>query len=170
MAEPTYEDVRRLFSYDAATGILTWNFRSDVHQVVNAHLEGKKAGTFDDLGYLRVKVFGRSFLVHRIIFLWVTGSWPAQDVDHKDMNPTNNAWSNLRSASRTSNQANTRSRATNKSGFKGVSWHKRTQKFVAQISYQNKKTHLGLFDNPQDAHNAYVAAARNLFGEFARAE
>jgi hypothetical protein len=56
----------------------------------------------------------------------------------------------------------------NRTGFKGVVFHKK--KYVAQISINNHPTYLGSFDTPEEAHTAYLKAARKLAGEFARAK
>lgn len=88
-------------------------------------------------------------------------------VDHEDGDGLNNRRYNLRIATRGQNQFNSRKPVTNKSGFKGVSWYKRRQIWIATISLQDKTTHLGYFDTPEAAHEAYKKAAREMHGEFA---
>lgn len=88
--------------------------------------------------------------------------------DHIDGNGLNNTRANLRSASSSQNAFNRRIPSTNSSGFKGVSWHKRIRKWQAKIGCQGKVTYLGYFATAEEAARAYNAAARELFGEYAR--
>lgn len=56
----------------------------------------------------------------------------------------------------------------NRSGYKGVRWHKRDKKWVAQITLEGTRTHLGYFDSASDAARAYDEAAKQLHGPFAK--
>ena len=95
----------------------------------------------------------------------MTGTWPKAEIDHIDRNGLNNRWFNLREASRSQNAGNTKTHTDNKTGFKGVCPnHKR---FSAMINEGGKTKYLGTFDTPEEAHEAYMQAARDLFGEFA---
>jgi hypothetical protein len=87
--------------------------------------------------------------------------------DHEDGDGLNNTRLNLRPCNNTQNSANKGRYKRNKSGFKGVSWHKGCGKWRAQICVNRKKKYLGLFDAPEDAHAAYSKAAKELHGEFA---
>lgn len=88
-------------------------------------------------------------------------------VDHIDGNGLNNRRSNLRLASHRQNLWNQRMRKDNTAGFKGITAYG-TNKWRAQIRSNGKRLHLGTFDTPEEAHEAYCTAARELFGEFAR--
>jgi hypothetical protein len=96
----------------------------------------------------------------------MTGSWGRPTIDHRDGDPTNNRWNNLRKATPSQNSANRRRPQNNTSGFKGVLAYR--GKWRATISKNGQSTVLGMFQSPEAAHAAYVAAARKLFGEFAR--
>lgn len=63
---------------------------------------------------------------------------------------------------------NTGKRADNTSGYKGVTWDKREQKWRARIGKEGKRKHLGYFDTAEEAHEAYKNAAPEYHGEFAR--
>lgn len=89
-------------------------------------------------------------------------------VDHRDTNGLNNAWSNLRAATKSQNNANTRTAKNNKAGVKGVMRDKHGRRWVAQIKPGGKSMHLGTFDTQEEASAAYGAAAAKFFGEFAR--
>jgi hypothetical protein len=96
----------------------------------------------------------------------VHGVWPKNDIDHRDLNRTNNAIANLREGTRSQNMANTRARGNY---GKGVWLHKSSGLFAASIRAGGVKRHLGYFKTPEAAHAAYCQAALVLNGEFARA-
>ncbi len=88
-------------------------------------------------GYLPVKVKGKSYLQHRIIFFLHNGYW-ANEVDHIDRDKVNNAPINLRDVDHSTNQHNRDVQKNNTSGVKGVSFHTRYKKWVATISIRGK--------------------------------
>jgi hypothetical protein len=98
----------------------------------------------------------------------MTGDCP-KEVDHINGDPTDNRWSNLREATPQQNKFNRGTCKSNKSGFKGVSRHKQNGNWVAEITHNYRKYHIGCFDTPEEAHEAYKKAAYILHGEFARA-
>lgn len=89
-------------------------------------------------------------------------------IDHKDGNRNNNRRDNLRSCDNRLNQGNARIRADNTSGFKGVGFYKPTGKWRARIRDHGVRRSLGYFDTKEEAADAYAAAAKEIFGEFAR--
>jgi hypothetical protein len=111
-------------------------------------------------GYLRAKIDGRTYMLHRIAWFYVTGEWPEQEIDHRNARPADNRFKNLREATASQNNANRR-RYMNSIGFRGVRpWGR---KYIAKAG----KTYLGLFTTPEAAHAAYVEAAQAMYGEFA---
>lgn len=90
------------------------------------------------------------------------------DTDHRDGDGLNNQRCNLRNATRSQNFMNKSKGITNKSGFKGVSWHAQSSKWRAQIVTNKKYKHLGIFTNLEDAANAYIQAAKQKHGIFYR--
>ncbi|HMD55018.1 MAG TPA: AP2 domain-containing protein, partial [Phycisphaerae bacterium] len=70
---------------------------------------------------------------------------------------------------RSKNMANTKKKSTNTSTLKGAFWHKRAQKWMAQIMVDRKSIYLGLYQTPEEAHEAYAIAAKKYFGDFSRA-
>ncbi len=91
-------------------------------------------------------------------------------LDHKDNNPLNCTRDNLRYCSDTQNARNQRKRKVGNftSQFKGVSWESRICKWRVTIFVNYKQTHIGTFDNEQEAAQAYDKKAREIFGEFAK--
>lgn len=160
----TASRLREVIHYDALSGAMTWraktNARSTTIQI------GAKVGWVNTQGYLQVRIDGICYLLSRLAVLYVTGEWPADEVDHKDLNPLNNAWSNLRAARRGNQTANTRRRKDNTSGKKGVQLVR--GKYRALINHEGKCHHLGYFSTFTAAVHAREAAEKRYHGEFAR--
>lgn len=168
-ALPPVELVRELFTYDKATGVLTWQ-----KSINNRVKVGSRVGRVSPYGYLQTSINRTHYYVHRIIWLFVKGEDPGQfQVDHIDGNRLNNRIDNLRLATAKQNGANRGKQINNTSGYKGVCWNARYKKWQAGIQItlaENKKyLHIGYFDTPELAHMAYCKAAAELHGEFARA-
>lgn len=108
--------------------------------------------------------------MHRVIMGRILGrnleKW--EEVDHRDLNGLNNQRDNLRVATRSQQSANRRMRSENTTGFKGVG--RKNSRYFAAIRVNGKHKHLGMFDTPEEAHEAYVQAAKRYYGEFARGE
>jgi hypothetical protein len=155
--------LRELFKYDPETGLFTRRIS------VKGHPAGTIATRKMSAGYIEIGVDGRKYLAHRLAFLFVNGNWPPEQVDHINRQRTDNRWANLRLASISENHANKAASPANKSGFKGVCWRPKQRKWTAQIKKHRRIYHLGCFDSPSAAHQAYIDAASELFGEFARA-
>lgn len=126
---------------------------------------GKRAGyTNKSDGRRYIKVKNKRYSESRLAWFYVKGTWPKRDVEHRDGDKTNNKWKNFRLATRTQNQGNAKPRVL----LKGVT-RVRTGKYTAQIQRNMCKMHLGTFDTAEEAHAAYAAAAKKVFGDFARA-
>ena len=158
----TQDRVCELFDY-REDGNLIWKVRTS-----NRVNVGSVAGFRRKTGYLEVRVDGKLYLGHRLIYLLHHGSLPSE-VDHIDNDQWNNRIENLREATSSQNKCNRGKERCNTSGYKGVYWHAQSKRWHASIVFQRKKTSLGLFDRPEDAHAAYAEAAKRLHGEFARA-
>lgn len=156
---PSQGELLALFTYEPESGKLFWRVNR-----TGGTYAGDEAGTTNTEGYLRVKIKGTFYQVHRIIYAMQTGVAPDR-VDHKDGNRKNNAWSNLRPATGQQNVFNQKLRANNTTGFKGVS--RRGRKFVACITARGRQVTLGTFDDPALAHEVWCLAADLLHGEFA---
>ncbi|HEY1881354.1 MAG TPA: HNH endonuclease [Caulobacteraceae bacterium] len=162
----TAEAVRRLFIYDPYSGL--WQYRERGPHRPRGWFAGAKE---PKSGYLRVQVGLRKYLVARLAWLWMTGHWPKDDIDHIDLDRTNNRWANLREATRSQNVVNSGRRTTNRSGFKGVTFKQGRgdlPAWRATIRAGDRYLHLGYFATPEEASVAYEAAAREAFGEYYR--
>lgn len=120
-------------------------------------------------GYARTHTYDESGKDHGVLMTrMITGAPKNMEIDHIDGNKLNNQRNNLRLCSHAENTRNVGIRKTNTSGYKGVSWNKRTKKWVAQICFNYKKIILGRFENVADAARAYNEASGKYHGEFAR--
>lgn len=88
-------------------------------------------------------------------------------VDHKNHDTLDNRRKNLRLCTVAENTHNSRKFSNNTTGYKGVCWHKRRNKYIATIAISRKNIHLGYFKTAKEAALAYNKAAKEIFGEFA---
>lgn len=162
-------EVEALLSYDPSSGILRW--RIETHGRGGKILPGDPAGT-PHQGYTQIKLFGLVYRAHHLAWLIMTGDWPdlALDVEHKDRNRANNAWNNLRYATRSQNNMNAGVRRDSRSGCRGVSFVSKTCKWHARIIVDGKVTLLGNFADVADAIAVRRRAEQQHFGAFAPAE
>lgn len=169
---PSQAYLRECFNYDPDTGVLTWRDRPLGHfksrrayAMWNKKYSGRTAGSLMACGYL---VVGRypAYLIHRVIWKWVIGDDPPEQIDHIDGIRTNNRWENLRLATNSENQRNTSVQRNNQLGIRGV--HKKGGRFRARIFVAGKSQFLGSFATAKEAQAAYDKAAAELFGEFHR--
>ena len=159
----TQERLKELLDYDPETGVFTARVARSSNLPV-----GARAGSVTVRGYVNIHVCNKVYYAHRLAWFYVHGRWPNGHLDHINRVASDNRIANLREATRPQNMANTPVRSHNKSGKKGVAKHH--HKWVASICKHGRKVHLGSFGSAEEAHAAYVAAARDIHGEFARAE
>ncbi|WP_326894533.1 HNH endonuclease (plasmid) [Rhizobium beringeri] len=160
----TQRRLREVLHYEPLTGRFTWLIS------VGGVSKGSLAGRIKREGYREIGVDGKLYRANRLAWLYMTGSWPAQQVDHENLNKSDDTWMNLREATYGQNQMNTAVRSNNKLGVKGVSIEPRTGRYVARIRINGKSRHLGTFDTAVLAQAAYEMAAVKEVGEFARSE
>jgi len=175
---PSQETLRGLFHYEPETGALTWKRQAGDDRrtlAFNNKCGGKQAGTIaktkGDKAYLAVAIRdpelgNKIYLAQRLIWKWMTGEEPPEQVDHEDNDRLNNRWKNLRAADNGKNMMNTAPRS--RSGFKGVYWSARHKKYRAVVKHPERLVHVGYF-----ADASVAAAQRHLIaiqvqGEFAR--
>jgi hypothetical protein len=157
----TAERVREVWDYSPDTGIFRWKI-APPHK---PDFVGRVAGCLGALGYWVIGFEQHKYPAHVLAWLYVHGEWPSDELDHQDMVRHHNWISNLRIANQTLNNANRKSYSNNQSGFKGVYRHQ--GRWRAMIRLDGQGMHIGSYDTPEEANSAYVAKAKELFGEFA---
>lgn len=151
----TASRLRELLHYNPDTGVFTRLVR-----VANA-IAGVAAGCRRDDGRVVISIDRKSYLSSRLAWLYVTGSMPSFEIDHKDTNPANDAWDNLRDVTPSVNQQNKRRAARNSTtGLLGVRKHR--NKFMARIKIKGRTTYIGIYPTPELAYSAYLEAKRRL--------
>lgn len=130
--------------------------RAKPYVFTTGHFNGKRGSQF----------------VHRLIMARVVGRdlTRGEEIDHINGDKRDNRRGNLRFATRSQNMANSGIRSDNVSGFKGVHWSTSSRKWAAAIHHQGQRIHLGMFLSREEAHDAYLAKARELNGAFAPGE
>lgn len=127
------------------------------------------AGRISSHGYYEVRIDGNLRPVHRIAYQ-IHNSIDILDrhvlVDHVDGNILNNSKENLRSCTKAQNLHNRGKQENNTSGYKGVSFDKKRNKWQAGIGWKGKRIGLGRYDTPELAYDAYCRKAKELHGEF----
>lgn len=162
----TQEYLKWLFSYDPETGLFT---RLVARKGVAA---GAIAGCRTLNGYttISIKIDGvvSRFYAHRLAWLYIHGEWPIDVLDHVNGDRSDNRMINLRAAQKNQNSFNARMKSSNKSGVKGVCWHKAMKKWHAQLRFNGEQQNLGFFDNLEEAERIVRLARETHHGEFAR--
>jgi len=151
----TYERLVKFLSYDPSTGIFTSMANRGPIKI------GQPVGGVNLSGYIQIQIDGIIYYGHRLAWLYVTGKWPDETIDHINGVRSDNRFANLRDVAPSGNAQNQRRpRADNKCGLLGVSLQKQTGKWVSRIRIGEVYKHLGCFETPEAAHEAYLAAKR----------
>lgn len=154
----TAEYLRQIFEYDAA-GFLRW-------KTAKPRYIGKIVG--GGRPRAQVRLGGKSYLVHRLIWVYHHGSFPKDGLDHINMDPSDNRIENLREADKSQNGFNRGAQRDNKLGVKGVTYAAHCKRYHAQITVRRRKINLGYYKTLDEAKSAYAEAAPKYHGEYAR--
>jgi len=127
---------------------------------------GSKAGSLNKDGYIKVSIDQKKIFAHRVIFLMHHGYLP-EEVDHINGNRSDNRIENLRASTKVENHYNEKIRSNNKSGVKGVSWHKASQKWQVIVTACKRKISMGLFNDFELAELVAHEARAKFHGKFA---
>lgn len=157
----TSEYLKTFLLYNPLVGDCWWISCATKSNLWNAKYPGKLVGSLftcsTGMVYMRTRIEGENWLLHRLIWLYMTGEVPER-IDHWDNDGVNNRWENLREATGSQNQANA----------KGPSISIVGGRYRAKITRNHYQRHLGMFDTYEEALAAYNFAANALFGEFAK--
>jgi len=154
------QELKDALHYCPETGIFTWRVDAGTKK-----LSGKKAGCVHATGYIVIKINGKLYSAHRLAFLYMSGEWPVDIVDHINGNGADNRWENLRQANKMQNACNSPLSSRNTSGVKGVCWNSGARKWQAQVEYCGAR-HCMTFLSIEDA-KAWIETKRaELHGEF----
>jgi hypothetical protein len=153
--------VKELFDY--RDGKLFW-------KVARIRIKvGDETGTINSTGYKCTTVNQKTYLTHRLIFLYHHGYLPKM-IDHIDGNPLNNNIENLREANPYQNQQNAKRRSDSTTGIKGVTVCKHANKYMARVRINGVRKYLGLFDTLAEAEKVITQTRLQLHKEFTKHE
>jgi HNH endonuclease len=153
----SFDRLREYLNYDPLSGTFThltdhplWHFR-----------QGDMAGGTDSSGYVIVGVDGRRYKAHRLAWLFMTGEWPQDCIDHRNGIRDDNRFENLRDVSSRENNTN---KAAHRSGkLPGVTFQPRREKpWRSRITLDGKQRYLGNFRTAEEAFGAYQSAVSEM--------
>lgn len=151
------EKLKELLHYDPSTGIFTRLKSYGSYQ--NGLLRKNRfdfTGCLNKAGHVVIRLLGYKYFAHRLAWLYMTGAWPKEQIDHIDGKRDNNIFSNLREATRHQNQQNKPARGATQDKY---------GKWSAQIGANGRHYHLGYFATESEAHAAYLEGCRKYHGE-----
>jgi len=149
--------LQEMLHYDPETGVFTWKVSTS-----NRVRVGSIAGTLNTQGYITIQINNKAYYAHRLAWYFSHGEWPTDQIDHANGVRSDNALANLRACSGAENSQNLGTRKTRTKGLLGTTWLPDRGLWLSQISARGRKLYLGLFPTPEEAHEAYLKAKREL--------
>lgn len=157
----THSRLLELLFYDPITGIFTWEVNEGKKVI------GKQAGSINkNSGYVEIRIDNKLYYGHRLAWFYVYGTWPINQIDHKNNIRHINSLINLQEATQLENNKKLGMKSTNTSGYKGV--FKKGNKFISKIVVNRKNIYIGTFNCPIEAAKAYDLAAQKHHATFSR--
>lgn len=158
----THARLLEVLDYNPLTGIFTWKINTGKKQ-----LAGKQAGTIDPKGYVAISIDGEKFRGHRLAWFYVYGVWPTKIIDHENGKHADNRVKNLRDIAQKGNTENRHKvRSDNKLQIQGVRFREDIGKYKARIRVNGVEEHIGYFDTPEQAREAYLIKKRQVHPTF----
>ncbi len=145
----TQELLKERYNYDPLTGLFTNKVRFN-----NRAIEGAVAGQVDSEGYMRIGINKKTYMAHRLAWLYHYGCWPKHTIDHINQVKDDNRVVNLRDVSLSTNCFN---RGNSKGYTQRSSGNYRAQIIVDKVAYN-----LGTYSTAEEAHQAYLAKKQTL--------
>jgi len=142
----TQEYLKSVLNYDPETGLFV-RIKRTSNSVKIGDVAGSIKMSSGGKRYIAIRVNGKKHSAHRLAFLYMTGNFPENQVDHDDGNGTNNKWLNLNDVSNIENSRNQRLSAANTSDHTGVRWNKKERKWKVRIGVNYEMITLGTFDD-----------------------
>lgn len=155
----TQERLKEVLYYNPHVGVFVWKVSKPNRP--RGSTAGGPAGK-----YIKIAVDRKSYQAHHLVWLYVHGRFPAEQIDHIDGDKTNNLISNLREACQKQNSMNLPISARNTSGVKGVSFCNGPGKWCAAIKSGGKLLYRKFFETMEEAESEIRIARERLHGEF----
>jgi hypothetical protein len=155
-SELTQEYLKSLYSYDQNSGLFTRLINRGKFKA--GEIAGRQHTDSKGMTYVKIKISGKEYFAHRLVWFYMYGVWPEKEIDHIDHNTINNKISNLRSVSLSENRKNISKSKKNTSGVVGVLFLTRERKWSARIQVNCKNIYLGTYACKHDAIKARKSA------------
>lgn len=159
--ELTQTRLKELLEYNPLTGEWKW------HKPVGGCKKSWFAGSLGGTGDLYIRVDGKLYKAHRLVFLYMMGYFPSEVVDHINGSRCDNTWKNLRECSQSENMRNSRKCLTNTSGHKCVSWRKDRNKWAVRVRVLGQYKSFGCYSDFELACLVADEVRDKYHGEFA---
>ena len=156
----TQLELKSILNYNPDTGVFTW-----IEPLSKRYKSGDKAGKIHTSGHVRISLKYNKYYMHRLAWLYVYGKFPLLQIDHINGIRSDNRICNLRECTQMQNSRN-RIVSNSSTGLKGVTFCKKRNKWLAQITVNYVHINLGAYDCKHKAHAAYKNNSRILHGEF----
>jgi hypothetical protein len=161
---PSQDAIKQLLWYHPESGDFRW--RNPGGSVKPWDKAGWIAKNTNGNSYIRIKIYGLMHKAHRLAWVYMTGQSPPEFIDHIDGNGNNNAWTNLRLATNKQNGENVKLSKKNKSGHRGVTFHKKFNKWQAKVVHDGQQFYLGLHETAEAAAAVAEAKRQELFTHY----
>jgi hypothetical protein len=161
----TQEDINEIFEYK--DGDLYWKidiYSGKNYKRCNVKI-GDKVGCIDKKGYKVFNYDGKQYKISRVIFLIHNGYLPEKIV-YKDSNILNTRIENLLEANSSQIFYRKNEYLHNKTGYRGVSFNNKKNKYRVYFRKNNKRVYLGVYNTTEEANKVYKIAREKYFGEF----
>ncbi|WP_160331047.1 HNH endonuclease [Bradyrhizobium macuxiense] len=168
MTELTAERLREVLTYSPRSGLFRNRVNRQGGRNKNKNRAGDVVGAMNDQGYRIITIDYRKYRAHHLVWLYVYGRWPTDQIDHiRGIGRLDqDRLENLREASQSENMCNLQGlRVDNSSGFVGVNLHT-CGKYQAYVTLNGHRHYLGLFDTAEEASAVRNAEAQRLHGAF----
>jgi hypothetical protein len=162
----TAEELRSLLYYDPETGIFTWRKPPARKPWLI------RAGNVSPGKYTQIQLFPRSsgrqerYYASRLAWLYMTGNWPENEIDHINRDKSDDSWKNLRPADHSKNAINVDLQSRNTSGITGVCWDGTTGRWLATCMVKGVTVLYKQYDTKEEAIAARQKVVREHYGEY----
>lgn len=143
--------LKTIMHYCPDTGEFSWLKNNNSNSIKIGDKVGFVKKTRTGNIYMSTSIHQSEYLLHRLAWLYITGEFPKNNIDHINGCGTDNRFINLRDVDQSENNRNKKLFVTNSSGISGVVWVRRINKWFAGIHVNSKQKSLGYFDNIFDA-------------------